>query len=131
MNGSVIVDTSIVVDILANVPNIAAAVEEHGAILHAPYALDVEFMNVLRNQWLHRRITPQEGTRLIGELERMIAVRHPHEGLLDRAWALRNNVSAYDSLFVALAEHLDIPLLTRDRRLARSSGHTARIEFIE
>jgi predicted nucleic acid-binding protein len=51
--------------------------------------------------------------------------------LIDRAWQLLNNVTAYDALFVALAEHLDLPLLTRDRRLARSSGHSARIEFIE
>jgi predicted nucleic acid-binding protein len=131
MNGSVVVDTSIVVDILTSVPNIAVEVERRGTIFHAPYALDAEFMNVLRNHWLHRRITLQEGKHLIREFEEMIDVRHSHEGLLERAWALRNNVSAYDSLFVALAEHLDIPLITRDRRLARSSGHTARIEFIE
>jgi len=131
MNGSVIVDTSLVLDILASVPNIAEAVEKRGTILHAPYALDLEFMNVLRNRWLLRLISFQEGKRLIRELENMIAVRHPHDELLDRAWELRDNVTAYDSFFVALAERLDIPLLTRDRRLARSSGHSARIEFIE
>lgn len=131
MNGSAVVDTSTVVDILTSVPNIAAEVRKRGTVFHAPYALDAEFMNVLRNHWLHRRITLQEGTHLIREFERMIAVRHSHEGLLERAWELRDNVSAYDSLFVALAEHLDVPLLTRDRRLANSSGHTARIEFIE
>lgn len=131
MNGSVIVDTSLVLDILANVPNLAAAVEKRGTILHAPYALDVEFMNVLRNRWLHGRISLQEGTNLIHEFEGMIAVRHPHDGLLVRAWTLRHNLSSCDALFVALAEHLDIPLLTRDGRLARSSGHSARIEFIE
>ncbi len=131
MNGSVVVDTSIVVDILTNVPNIAAEVEKRGTTLHAPYALDAEFMNVLRNYWLHRRITLQQGKHLIREFEKMIDVHHSHEGLLERAWALRDNVTAYDALFVALAENLDLPLLTRDRRLARSSGHTARIEFIE
>jgi len=131
MSASVIVDTSLVVDLLTNVPNVAQGVEKQGTILHAPYALEVEFMNVLRNRWLHGLISSQEGTRLVRELERMIAVHHPHDGLLDRAWALRDNVTAYDSLFVALAEHLDIPLLTRDRRLSRSSGHSARIEFIE
>jgi len=132
MNGSVVVDTSVVVDVLTNVPNIAAAVESRGVtVLHAPYAIDLEFLNVLRNLWLHSRITKQEGARVIYEFSQMISVRHHHEALLVRAWDLRNNVSASDALFVALAEHLDIPLITRDRRLARSSGHTARIEFIE
>ena len=56
---------------------------------------------------------------------------HSHEPFLDRVWELRQNVSAYDAMYVALAELLDVPLITRDRRLARSSGHSARIEFIE
>jgi predicted nucleic acid-binding protein len=132
MNGSVVVDTSLVVDILTNVPGVASAVEQRGVMtLHAPYALDIEILNVLRNRWQHKRITRDEGTILLSELRTMIAVRHPHDALLNRAWQLVNNVTAYDALFVALAEHLDIPLITRDRRLARSSGHTARIEFIE
>jgi len=132
MNGSVVVDTSLVVDIVTNVRNVAAAVQRRGVtILHAPYALDVEFLNVLRNRWLFGRITPKEGTTLLSELRKLISVRHTHDALLDRAWQLLNNVTAYDALFVALAEHLDLPLLTRDRRLARSSGHSARIEFIE
>ncbi len=46
-------------------------------------------------------------------------------------WALRHNLTAYDAAYVALAESLDLPLLTRDRRLASSSGHTARIEYID
>ena len=46
-------------------------------------------------------------------------------------WALRANVTAADAAYVALAELLDAPLITRDARLFRSSGHTARIEFIE
>ncbi len=132
MNGSVVVDTSLVVDILANIPNIAAAFENRGVeVLHAPHALDVEFLNVLRKLWLHSRIGRQEGVRLIGRFERMLIVRHSHQTLLVRAWELRENVTAYDAMFVALAEHLNVPLLTRDRRLARSSGHTARIELIE
>jgi predicted nucleic acid-binding protein len=45
-------------------------------------------------------------------------------------WSLRHNVTTYDAAYIALAEALDIPLLTRDARLSRSSGHTARIEYI-
>ena len=132
MNGSVVVDTSLVGDILTNVPNIAAAVEKRGVtVLHAPRAIDAEFLNLLRNLWLHSRVSGREGARLIYEFDQMIHVRHLHDAFLHRAWELRDNITAYDALFVALAERLDIPLLTRDRRLARSSGHSARIEFIE
>jgi predicted nucleic acid-binding protein len=57
--------------------------------------------------------------------------RYAHTLLRQRIWSLRANVTAADAAYVALAELLDVPLITRDRRLARSSGHTARIEFIE
>jgi predicted nucleic acid-binding protein len=99
--------------------------------MHAPLAIDAEFLNVLRNLYLHKRVSSHDGTRVLDEFRRMPIVRHPNDTLLGRAWELRNNVAAYDALFVALAEQLDLPLLTRDRRLARSTGHSARIEFIE
>jgi predicted nucleic acid-binding protein len=51
----------------------------------------------------------------------------PHRALLSRVWELRENVSAYDACYVALAEGLSVPLLTLDARLARSSGHDAEI----
>jgi predicted nucleic acid-binding protein len=49
---------------------------------------------------------------------------------LPRIWSLRNNLTAYDAAYVALAEALGAPLLTRDRRLAASSGHCAQIELV-
>ena len=49
---------------------------------------------------------------------------------LPRVWDLRNNLTAYDAIYVALAEVLDAPLLTRDKRLAASPGHHARIELV-
>ena len=51
--------------------------------------------------------------------------------LLGRVWDLRDNLSSYDAAYVALAELLNVPLLTRDARLARSTGHAARIEYID
>jgi predicted nucleic acid-binding protein len=49
---------------------------------------------------------------------------------LPRVWDLRNNLTAYDAVYIALAEALDAPLLTRDRRLAAASGHHARVELL-
>ena len=54
--------------------------------------------------------------------------RYPHVPLLERAWELRDNVSAYDAMYVALAELLDAPLVTCDASLARAAGVRAQIE---
>lgn len=56
--------------------------------------------------------------------------RYPHDVLLSRIWELRNSATAYDAAYLALAEALDAPLVTRDRRLAASQGHRAKIEVI-
>jgi predicted nucleic acid-binding protein len=56
--------------------------------------------------------------------------RYAHYPLMDRIWVLRANLSAYDAAYVALAEALDAPLLTRDKRLASAPGHNARITLV-
>jgi len=56
--------------------------------------------------------------------------RHAHEPLLDRVWELRENLSVYDAVYVALAEALDAVLLTCDRRLARAPSFAARVELV-
>jgi predicted nucleic acid-binding protein len=57
--------------------------------------------------------------------------RHPHPDLLSRAWKLRENMTACETLYVALAEALDAPIVSCDAPLARTPGHWARIEAIE
>ena len=59
-----------------------------------------------------------------------IALADLADFLLPRMWDLRNNLTAYDAAYVALAEALDTPLLTRDRRLAAATGHRVQIELI-
>jgi predicted nucleic acid-binding protein len=53
--------------------------------------------------------------------------RYPHTFLLARAWDLRRNFTAYDAVYVALAEALDAPLLTRDQRLAAAAKRHVRV----
>jgi len=53
-------------------------------------------------------------------------VSPPHDFLMSRVWDRRANLSAYDAVYVALAEALDAPLLTRDQGLANAPGHRAR-----
>lgn len=57
-------------------------------------------------------------------------LRYSHEDFLRRIWTLRKNVTAYDAAYLAPAQSLDAPLLTTDMKLARTSGHRARVEII-
>lgn len=130
----IVVDASIASEILLGRPGDAAALERlfgtHQDI-HAPELFDAEVAHVIRGAWLDQDISDEVGEMAIAFLRAFPVQRHSHELLLERVWELRRNVSAYDATYVALAELLNVPLITRDRRLARSSGHSARIEFIE
>ncbi len=75
-------------------------------------------------------IDDERGRMALADLADFPLRRYPHDFLLPRVWALRNNLTAYDATYVALAEVLDMPLLTRDRRLAGAAGHQARVEFL-
>jgi predicted nucleic acid-binding protein len=57
-------------------------------------------------------------------------VRHRHDAFLYRIWELRHNVTAYDAAYLALAEALGAPLVTRDAKLAGAAGHRARVELL-
>lgn len=59
----------------------------------------------------------------------MRLTRYPHAPFWARIWQLRDNLTAYDAAYVALAEALDAPLITTDGRLARASGHRATVEL--
>ena len=56
-------------------------------------------------------------------------MRHSMEPLTERIWSLRHQFTSYDSFYLTLAEALDAPLLTCDRKLA-TSGHTAHIQLV-
>jgi len=98
--------------------------------LHAPELLDVEVIQVVRRYLRDGQIGARRAGTAVELLAGLDLTRHGHGPLLPRIWALRNNLTAYDAAYVALAEALDAPLLTRDGRLARSAGHTARIELV-
>lgn len=98
--------------------------------LCAPHLLDLEVAQVLRR---YRRSGEADAARCreaLTDLADMPLTRYPHDVLLSRIWELRDNLTAYDASYVALAELLDAALVTRDRRLAHSPGHAARIELV-
>jgi predicted nucleic acid-binding protein len=90
----------------------------------------LEVTQVLRRQVLAQRIPDWRGTEALEDLGRFRVFRHPHNFLLPRVRELRHNISAYDAIYVALAEYLGAPLLTRDRRIANAPGHHAQIELV-
>jgi len=66
--------------------------------------------------------TPPRAWAALDTWRRLGLTRYPVFGLLERVWGLRDNLSACDATYVALAEHLDCPLLTADARLSRAPG---------
>lgn len=90
--------------------------------LAAPDLVDVETTAVLRRRWLAGTITDQRFEQAVDDLRDIPIARFPTLALMHRAFELRADVTAYDACYVALAEALDLPLCTTDRRLAHATG---------
>ncbi|MGH3613787.1 MAG: type II toxin-antitoxin system VapC family toxin [Pseudonocardia sp.] len=97
--------------------------------LDAPALLDFEVVSALRGLTLRGDLSAGRAEDTLTDFEDMQIHRWPAgDALRRRAFQLRDNVSAYDAAYVALAEALDCPLLTRDVRLAKASRHLVRVE---
>lgn len=129
----IVVDASALLETLLRTPT-AKAVEERlfapGQTLHAPHLLDVEVAQVVRRYAANGEIDADRGRLALADLADFPLRRYPHDFLLPRMWDLRNNLTAYDTAYVALAEALDASLLTCDRRLAAAAGRHARVEIV-
>ena len=124
----VVVDASVVLDALLGDATADASLRRHD--LHAPVTIDVEMLHALRRRWLAGQVQDDAVAVVIALFQHTQITRHSVQPFVDRIWSIRRNITAYDAAYVALAEFLDVPLLTRDWRLSRSSGHAARIEYI-
>jgi len=95
--------------------------------LHAPHLIDLEIAQVLRRYVRSAIISAERGAEAVTDLLDFPLTRYPHFVLLTRIWQLRHGLTAYDAAYLALAEALDAPLLTRDRALAKA-GSQVRVE---
>jgi predicted nucleic acid-binding protein len=129
----IVVDASTLVEVLLRARD-AQAIEdrlfENGQTLHAPHLIDVEVAHAIRRYAISGQIKGDRGRAAFAILAALPLNRYPHDFLLPRIWDLRNNLTAYDAVYIALAETLQVPLITRDRRLAGAAGHRARIELV-
>ncbi|WP_448627676.1 type II toxin-antitoxin system VapC family toxin [Geodermatophilus sp. URMC 64] len=125
----IVVDCSAVVDALTGAPGVDLLVERLAAEdLHAPELLSYEMVAAVRSLVLGHRLSLGRADDVLTDFADLPIERWPADAALRRrAFQLRDNLSAYDAAYVALAEALECPLVTRDRRLARSVGHGARV----
>lgn len=128
----IVVDASVLVDFLVGRPGRAAieAALVQRAPCHAPHLIDVEVAQVLRRLSMAGMIETARAEASLANLRQLALTRHPHAPHLERIWQLRHNLNAYDGAYVALAEALDVPLVTRDGKLAAPGIHSATIALV-
>lgn len=125
-----VVDTSAVVAALVGAPSngrLAARLDADGD-LHAPHLVDIEVLQALRRLVLAGELSQERAEDARLDWADLALTRYPHLGLADRIWELRHNLTAYDAAFVALAEELEVPLVTCDTKLGGAPGHKAVVE---
>lgn len=101
-----------------------------GERLAAPHLIDVEVVSAWRRLAAAGHLDERRASFARTDLESLPLQRVPHTPLVDRCWELRSNLTVYDAVYVALAEALEVRLLTADGRLAASSGPTCAIELL-
>jgi predicted nucleic acid-binding protein len=116
----IVVDASAAVAALVNAGPARQALA--GDQLHVPHLIDSEVANALRRTAAAGRLDADADWAALDVWRRLGATRYPAHSLLDRVWQLRENLSAYDATYVALAESLGCSLLTADARLAQAPG---------
>jgi predicted nucleic acid-binding protein len=129
----IVLDASAVLELLLNTDGgeqVRDRVSDPRQSLHGPHLLAVEVTQVLRRYAATRAISADIAVAALEDLAALDIERYAHEPLLSRVWELRDNVTAYDGVYLALAEMLDAPLLTFDRRLATAPGHDAHVECL-
>lgn len=129
----IVLDASAVLELLLGTPvgrKVAERIADRALGLHAPHLIDVELAQALRRYVRAGEIDEDSAALALEDLRALDMERHSHEPLLERVWGLRQNLTAYDAAYVALAEALDARLLTCDGRIRRAPGMRDRVEVV-
>jgi predicted nucleic acid-binding protein len=130
----IVLDASALLEFLLQTPvgtRVEARLFRDGDEFHSPHLVDVEVTQGLRRLVRAGEVSADRAAEAIADLADLDLHRHAHLDLLTRAWRLREHVTAYDAMYVALAEALGAPIVTCDTPLANTPGHRARIEAIQ
>lgn len=127
-----VVDASVIAPAVADggTDGEACRARIRGQSLAAPDLLRVEAVSVIRRQFLNGALSRTQATNAIEDLLNLPIVVYPTSALLRRAWELRDNTTAYDACYVALAEALGCPLATADQRLANAPGVRCKLDIV-
>ena len=128
-----VLDASGAVEFLLNTTRgkrLAERLAYEAEVVHVPHLIDVEISQVLRRYVLRGALSERLGSTALHRWRSFDVERYPHEPFLDRVWQLRANFSAYDAVYVALAEALSAVLVTGDRKLAGAPGANVPIELL-
>ena len=124
----IVLDASVVVELLTNGPladSVRRDLAERSEVFIVPHLLDVEVVNALRGLVAGQRIDSHLSAQILAGLAALRAERYAHTPLVGRIWELRHNFTAYDAVYIALAEATDSVLYTCDAKLCK--GHRARV----
>lgn len=128
----IVLDASAAVEWLLGLPRAEAVAARlaDASTVHAPHLLGVEVAQVVRRYVRSGDVRAARGAEALADLVDVDVALHPHEPLLPVVWRLRSNFSAYDAVYVALAQVLDAPLVTLDARLAAAPGHGGVVDLV-
>ena len=129
----IVLDASVVLDVVTAVAKgheIAARIEQTDDEFIAPHVIDLEILQALRRQLRLELIDKARAAAAVTLLRDLPLARMSHEPLIARIWELRNNLTAYDAAYLALAELMNAPVWTRDNKFAGAPGHRAQVVVI-
>ena len=130
----IVLDASALVELILTTPTgqlVAARIADPADGLHVPHLVDIEVAQTLRRFVREGDIDAKTVAGALGDFRALDLQRHAHEPLLGRIWELRQNLTAYDAVYVALAEVLDGILVTCDSRLSRAPAMSGRVELLQ
>lgn len=128
----IVVDSSAIIEVLLRIyvgEKIESRILSPFENLCAPHLINLEVAQVLRRYCASGDMTSERALDASVDFKDMPITRYPHDIFLQRIWELRANITAYDAIYVALAEALPAPLLTCDKRFANAPLYNVDIEL--
>lgn len=129
----IVVDASLVFEIMTAMPeslDLKERLTRSKQDFIAPEVIDLEVLQALRRQVRLKTVSVERAATALEFMHGLPISRIGHRQFLDRIWQLRDNLTAYDAAYVALAEAMEAPIWTRDRKYLGASGHRAVIEIV-